>query len=350
MTPSHDLTQVIPTHNRSRYLRRLLQLLSQTQCPNDILVIDSSFGKEKILTECVIEEFRHKLKLTHRHDLEDFTRKCSQALQQVQTSYTVFCADDDFQISASLTTACQFLDANPDYGSCMGHALFVLPSTPVTLTRQSWSTIALQSPSQRVQAISLDGNYAVFYAVHRTELLLDRFCLARQSCEYTRSRVLPEILLCQLCALRGKLKVLGDTMTIRQVHPGNESSHTPCIQETSTFAQDYRSYRDCLAQQLQEHANLSNEEAVRFADQVFADYDPRLNLQRSFLSGFQRRISRVFRERRRRKLLATPKKGRKQQLSTESLELQTTAIQQSLDLMVSHPEGLPREQSKPNAA
>ena len=91
------LTYVIPTHNRSRFLRRVLTFYADIQCRQPILIADSSSGTERANNEQLVAPLQERLPVRLCPIDAGFIPKCRRILEQVDTPYTVFCADDDFQ-------------------------------------------------------------------------------------------------------------------------------------------------------------------------------------------------------------------------------------------------------------
>lgn len=117
------LTLVIPTYNRNYYLSRCLWYHAHFPF-GEIIVADSSPEKKKAVNRETIQKTREVFGANIRY-LEyepetekyggDIYRKWGDAVQHVETEYSVNCADKEFIIPTTLGRAIDFLDENPDY-------------------------------------------------------------------------------------------------------------------------------------------------------------------------------------------------------------------------------------------
>src|SRR5258708_7113307 len=90
-----DFTLVIPTYNRPKQLRALLNYLSARALQSRVLVLDSSEAKPRVANRKIIEQTKLKLDYaefaseTHPFD------KFREGVHKVTTQFCVLCADDD---------------------------------------------------------------------------------------------------------------------------------------------------------------------------------------------------------------------------------------------------------------
>ena len=117
------LTLVIPTYNRNYYLSRCLWYHAHFPF-GEIIVADSSPEEKKVVNRETVQKIREMFGANIRY-LEyepetekyggDIYRKWGDAVQHVETEYSVNCADKEFIISTTLCHAIDFLDENPEY-------------------------------------------------------------------------------------------------------------------------------------------------------------------------------------------------------------------------------------------
>lgn len=165
------LTVVLITHNRPAFLRRAVQFYSVLPCR--ILVLDSSTQGAQGIGE--------HLPTVDYHHLPQFgywgiQAKLAYGVEQVNTPYMVFAADDDFLVHGALGDSVAFLEANQDYGMCHGYCLMYLAlGNSVSYYRRD-KKVCEDYSSERGQDRVLDymSQYIPpFYAVQRTALIRD---------------------------------------------------------------------------------------------------------------------------------------------------------------------------------
>ncbi|WP_373034666.1 TIGR00180 family glycosyltransferase [Sulfurimonas sp.] len=162
---TNQLTIVIPTYNRHKYLNRILSYYKNFQF-NNILVIDST-----------IEEFDNKdeynIEYFHYPNIS-FSEKMLDAINKVKTEYMVVCADDDFILLDASLKCVEFLDNNPEYVSCSG--TFV---TFYTEYLENYNFLSLDvnefkeySNKNLLDRIDFHFNnyYTLMYSIHRTKV------------------------------------------------------------------------------------------------------------------------------------------------------------------------------------
>ena len=165
-------TLVIPTHNRCRYLSRILNYY-ETQLFS-IIIVDSS------LEVFNAHEFNSNIKYFHTPKLA-LPEKLSFALKMVDSEFVAFLADDDFLIPQAIEVCINFLSNNVDYSSAQGNALlYKLNSLEFNqeegisyIPMYPWITNRyIQNEKWKDRLVVAFENYrSYFYAVHRTEIL-----------------------------------------------------------------------------------------------------------------------------------------------------------------------------------
>ena len=84
---------------------------------------------------------------------------------------------------------------------------------------------SLESPKPFDRCRQIAANwFSNFYAVHRTEVLLDNFRLTAAHTDFRPTLHISEMLLSQLSVLRGRVKILTQMYSLREQHAGNAGS------------------------------------------------------------------------------------------------------------------------------
>ncbi len=117
------LTLVIPTYNRNYYLNRFLWYHAHFPF-GEIIVADSSPEEIKVVNREIVAKIRETFGANVRY-LEyepetekyggDIYRKCGDAVQHVETKYSQFCADKEFEIPITQCRCIDYLETHMDY-------------------------------------------------------------------------------------------------------------------------------------------------------------------------------------------------------------------------------------------
>jgi glycosyltransferase domain-containing protein len=165
------LTLVLLTHNRPAFLRRALQYYASLDCR--VLVLDSSSdANADIAGQFPDADYRHVPQFTYRA----LPAKLAYGVQQVETPFMVFAADDDFALHDGIASALTFLEQHPDYGLCHGYCLmYQAQAYAVSYYRRDRKVQEdYAAESGRARALAYMGQYLpTLYAVTRTELVRD---------------------------------------------------------------------------------------------------------------------------------------------------------------------------------
>jgi glycosyltransferase domain-containing protein len=117
-----NFSLVIPTRNRPNRLRRLLDYYDKYGKGFNIIIADSSSNDNKKLNKKsvlifsnldihYIDKYPSKIESSH---------KINNALNYVNTKYSVLCADDDFIIPNGINKSVDFLEKNSDFSVAQG--------------------------------------------------------------------------------------------------------------------------------------------------------------------------------------------------------------------------------------
>jgi glycosyltransferase domain-containing protein len=165
-----DITFVIPTHNRSGYLSRILEYYWGV--PLKIIIVDSSTAAFDVST------IGPEVSYYHLKDMP-MPKKIEYALSLVRTKFVVMCADDDFIIPAGIVRCINFLKEHPSFNSAQGSSITYKKRNKYTgfiefnllYTGPSEFEIASGDPFERLHRL-FHPYRTIFSAVHHTENLL----------------------------------------------------------------------------------------------------------------------------------------------------------------------------------
>ena len=208
----YDCTIIIPTHNRHRYLSRVLDYYSTADF--NLIVLDSTSNS-----------FKHKDQLGSHieyHHCKDMTyiSKMIFGLNKIETKYCLIVADDDFIAPNGIKYCLRFLNENPDYGSAEGCyvGFKYLETGEVKLQNiYEWARSCDYNGANALQrAKQIFKPYTPFYyAVHKTKNLVDNFTSFNES--KMQNYYLMELFTVLFLIMRGKHKVLPVFYSAREL-------------------------------------------------------------------------------------------------------------------------------------
>jgi len=274
-------TILIPTYNRPNRLMRLLDYYNKYGKGFNIIVADSSSNENKKLNKKNILLFSN-LNILHINNypskIEPF-RKWSNALNYINTKYSVFCADDDFIIPNGISKSVDFLEKNMDFTIAHGCYLSFYLKTNIKREQQFlWIPIYLGKqinfPEARYRLAFHLSNYQIptLYAVHRTDLLKMTF---KETIKYTDDDGFGELLPSMLDLVYGKMKKLDVLYSAREIISGSGGQTGKNFNDfikDRTYEKKYNKFRECLAKALVSEEDISKEKAQKLIDKAMNKY------------------------------------------------------------------------------
>jgi|GEM_PF-2366532 len=222
------LTVIIPTKNRSAFLRRLLIYYAATGFDYKIIIADSSEKSHLDHNIETINTVNSKLDISHEfyEDTIVFKEKIFQSLFRINTPYVVIGADDDFFVPNTIELAINFLENNPDYSMISGEPLiFYLDSSKSHgriqfLGGYPQNSIEDDDPCSRLTK-HLSNVTSTWYSIYRTKQLMEYWKIMRLS---NFDTIFIELVPSCLSMIQGKFKKLDNLYMVRQYNAPREYS------------------------------------------------------------------------------------------------------------------------------
>jgi glycosyltransferase domain-containing protein len=239
----NDVTCVIPTHNRTPFLRRWLKFYTQFVPEFEVLVVDSSMGSALSGNSTALQDEAGAIRVRHLALNLGLYTKIREALDLVETKWVTLCADDDIVLPAAVRRCARFLAENPGYVSAQGRTAKVYPRR-LLMGCDRLKGYSIEDDDALTRCHRLAANWFTnFYAVYRTEDLRETFRLTEQNVDS-----MAEMFLSQLSAVRGRIKVLPCMHLILEVHPG--AAGVQCRGATWPDAEaQFQRFRACFVQE-----------------------------------------------------------------------------------------------------
>ena len=334
-TSQPNITCLVPTHNRPHFLRRLLQFYQQFPLPCSYFVVDSSRPDAAAENVAAIEQARRTLNITYRHFDVDMMTKCTRALEQIDSPYVVFCADDDYLLPLAVKHCRDFLEQHPDYSVAQGMMAIVgRPGRPPYAS----AGYTLDEDQALARCAKLAKyHFTTFYGVCRTKPLLEDFRFTAQHLDYANSHYYPELMFLLLSVIKGKVKVFPEMYSLHE-------SHAACLRKTPKVTNPTlglkieQQFRETLSNQF-EQLGLSRSQAERriekwYGYQLTAAAAGRKTLGmrcRNLLRNIPRYVANLF---------VTDGVIYRRKLHPSDWLGQEAAWDEALRLMTTHPDGI----------
>jgi len=272
-------TIIIPTYNRSDYLKRLLSYYSSCNIEHKIIIADSSSDDNKIENEKISSSFTN-LNISHITSYPstiNLLGKMQDVINYVETEYSLFCADDDFITPAGITYSIDFLENNSDFSVAHGvYVGFSINKNHDNKTYLLWKTgyppesITFSESKNRLYHHLANYSFPTFYGVHRTnhlKMILD------ETAKYTDDVRFGELLPTLLSAIHGKIKCLDVLYAARDANSGSNVYPTlPDYIKDGTYDAKYSRFKNCLANHLVKESNLEIGDAEEIIDTAMSAY------------------------------------------------------------------------------
>ena len=276
---------VIPTYNRPRYLKRLLQYYQSDAQNYTFIIADSSIPKNREKNTHVIKEFSDYDIISPQPYPTDMNMfyKLADALTYAQAKYCVICADDDFITPLGITQSVAFLQSHPEYSCAHGDYISFFPQkTPAGKSQFYWkpgyqySSITSSNPEERLSYHLSHYEVATFYAVHPTSLIQLFFKEITNYTDTENDGQFGELLPSMLTLIYGKMKKLdGMLYCAREAIPtsaGRTSKKLANFVSDGTYDSKYSRFKSCLSTHLQQKSSLTRKQAERIIDKAWGHY------------------------------------------------------------------------------
>ena len=273
------LAVIVPTRNRSAYVRRLLSYYAgyDFKCP--ILVGDSSEGQERQRTARMVQFFSRTLEVSHQiFPLNSGIYETSYRLAEAaSTPYVAMLGDDDFLVPRGLEEAVNFLEGHPEYSVAHGMAGLIKLSSPGPYGAVEWVApyprySIEQTQAGRRLAEHMIRHQSIAFSVQRREAFLTSF---REAIALGLDLEFSELLTGFLNAIWGKTKQLDCLYMMRQTHEQMTSARGRGAFgwiTGSTASIQYERFRDSLARELRCREKISLEQARETVKRAFWSY------------------------------------------------------------------------------
>lgn len=265
---------IIPTFNRTDYLRRILDYYLELGVDFNYIIADSSNQEIKRQNKKLINKYT-KLNILYVDKFSDKliqSYKFAKMVQYAKSKYVIFCADDDFIIPNAIRECVKFLENHPDYSAAHGSYIgFHLFKNQFLGTRLGWdfrhspASISFEKPAQRLKYYLLN-NSQVLWSVRRTNIVKTCYKeLLKTKFDPYLIAILGEMLPDALTVIFGKVMRLNTLYGARQYF-GSVISYYPSFFDTKRLGKyniEYEKFKSCLIRNLKKVDNTTQEQLTQ---------------------------------------------------------------------------------------
>lgn len=277
------LDLIIPTHNRVKYLKRVLDYYQQYGRDFNFIVADSSNSKIKALNRKLVSNY---LQLRIRY-VDKFSQnlnqhiKFAEMVKYAKSKYLCFCPDDDFIVPNGIKECVDFLEKNPDFSAAHGRYIGFYVHKNLFGSRKFWwqyryspHTISSANPLDRV-ASHLKDFTLVLWSVRRTDVVKKSYK------DFLNAKIDPYLLIILgellpdiLTAMFGKIKLLNTFYSARQFVDSIAYDFASLIdaKNTGKYNAEYEKIKECLLNNLAKINNTPLDKASRVIDSSMDAY------------------------------------------------------------------------------
>lgn len=208
-------TLIIPTHNRSSYLKRNLEYLTELDFAHKLIIADSSSDEYAIKNQNLVSEASSKLNISYfcLQGKDKYLEKMSLAFSMVTTPTLMISGDDDFIVPDQVENCAKFLIENDSYAIASGK-IAEFKKAENGLLWKSYDQFELLDSNPIIRFCNYLPNYRpTVYSVHKTKSVQKNF---EKSFTENIGRSLSERLFCIFDVLDGKVKVFNDLFMVRE--------------------------------------------------------------------------------------------------------------------------------------
>jgi len=252
-----DVTVVVPTFNRPRFLAALLEYFSTRPVTFKIIVSDGSSPEVQEQNRQTAGKYPGIVDYRASRYGPDFgsaIERIGKDIKAITTEFAVFCADDDLLMPEGVQAAVEFLRGHPDFVAAHGNYFGASRPNPDTLNlavTYASQPLDMGRPLQRLLALCTRYQ-SIFYAVQRTPDLIGSFPAGAVTAAHFLELSHAFVLVC-----RGKLMTLPIPYFIRNEHLGShpQYDHNPMyfvIKSGQEYLEELLRFRDDLSRALTE--------------------------------------------------------------------------------------------------
>lgn len=272
------LTIVLPTHNRSHLLDRVLPFLLELGYP--LMIIDSSAERHEVAAA------EPKIQYVHCPGVDLVQKMKDNIPGNIPTPYVLVTADDMFPSPSHIAESIEFLEANPDFSAVQGTSLGYDSGTVCFEQKETHYRYPTDCPRASARILQHFAGYSpIYYAVQRTDSW--RQALTRLPSELVNYN-LYEFYLCMMFLIHGKISKIVEFSHLSELIPSIQSPTSKLRGNTKTLRSDPLLYpelaalKDATSTYLAETEGVAYDTAFRYVEAALDMYMARIIPSRDY--------------------------------------------------------------------
>lgn len=274
---------VIPTHNRTNLLKRILDYYKLKGADFNFIIADSSTPENKAKNKKLINQYSN-LKILYLDKFSPVLEqhyKFAEMVKYIKSRYCVFCADDDFVVPNAIRECINFLEKNPDYSVAHGtYISFCAQKGILGFNEFKWrvlyspQSITYSEPNLRL-ASHLKNYGMVLWGVRRSDIVKSCYKeLMKTKIDPYLIPILGELLPDALTAVYGKIKNLDTFYGARQYLSQIRGSYPSLIdaKKAGKYNLSYSNFKNCLLNNLEKESKTSISKADAMIDSYMENF------------------------------------------------------------------------------
>ena len=176
-----EIALLIPTKNRTIFLKRVLLYYKKINFSGTLAIGDSSTGDYLIDNKKIYESMKGFINITYQtFPDKNLCQTSHELLKNVKTKFVAEVHDDNFIVPDSIGKCIEYLNNNSDYSAARGLGVSIKTKNDEPFGR-IFKCVKKKQPSSEsdsasTRLVSLYGDYSdIHYAVHRTEIYREVF-------------------------------------------------------------------------------------------------------------------------------------------------------------------------------
>ena len=241
----NDITMLIPTYNRPKYLRRWLDYVSQYDIIKPIIhILDSSQENERVKNKEIIKNYPEmNIAYDEFEPSISFFQKMNSGAAGVKTKYVSLCADDDFLTQEGILSSIDVLEDNPELYSVKGRNLFFTTSMH-NLIEYDWFPGSYEKKAiDRLEKVTQSFVPSLIYQVFRADNFKKMYAFIERNSEIMpHNDTFREYLFYFMVIATGKVGKIGLDLNIRDKSVPRESEimNFPHAVVDGSFNENYK--------------------------------------------------------------------------------------------------------------
>lgn len=274
--PDKNVTIIIPTYNRPKYLQRVLDYFNNFKLIKPfIIVLDSSFEDNKLLNQTSINALsNNRFSYFNFESSINFFSKLNFGIDKVKTDYVALCADDDFLTEEGILESINKLENNKELYSVKGKNLYFTDTMAKLKEYDFFKGLYSDTAFTRLQEITKGFVPSLIYQVFRVNKFKFLYSFFEKHADkLPENATFQEYLFYFMVICTGKLGTINVDLNIRDksVPRETEIKNFPHAVMDNSFNDNYSKFCLFLSKYL-DTIGENNRQFNEYSSEIFSNF------------------------------------------------------------------------------